>query len=414
MYGRLSATIMARARGGKVGKTASQTLPARRTQPRPLVGGRTVQTMISYFASQGRHGDVQDGDIIGRVRVSNGLFQVQVAGQEHQHAVTQSQESQESLMEVAEPPESPSNSRSEVLPRPRQVAQLDADTVQTGQEQASQGVSAEDIPAHQAPDQEDEQAEQPRDHDLQEPGQDTVEDQQLSQGLQEAQVDSDQQVLRGEQISLADWIDPLVPGPDPDPHTEDADGWSRIDSLGAWDCALCQFRTLEEVPPPYRVKWCRALVSILKRILAAQTEEELNRDLKWFLFSAQLFFREPKRGGSKGQSNGVLAARFDCLLRGDWGTLLELWQADRAALVSRQGGKKSQKKEDPAVSEAKLRKTVLAMLSRGQIGRAVRRICSNGVASLEDPEIRAILQTKYKAREKDIPRSAPRGSACSP
>ena len=77
--------------------------------------------------------------------------------------------------------------------------------------------------------------------------------------------------------------------------------------------------------------------------------------------------------------------------------------------MSRQGGKKSQKKEDPAVSEAKLRKTVLAMLSRGQIGRAVRRICSNGVASLEDPEIRAILQTKYKAREKDIPRSVTKG-----
>ena len=30
---------MARARGGKVSKTASETLPARRTQPRPLVGG---------------------------------------------------------------------------------------------------------------------------------------------------------------------------------------------------------------------------------------------------------------------------------------------------------------------------------------------------------------------------------------
>ena len=38
---------------------------------------------------------------------------------------------------------------------------------------------------------------------------------------------------------------------------------------------------------------------------------------KWFLISAQVFFRELKRGGKKGQSNGHLAARFDCLMRGD-------------------------------------------------------------------------------------------------
>ena len=179
---------------------------------------------------------------------------------------------------------------------------------------------------------------------------------------------------RGEQVSLADWLDPVVPGPVPGLPPEDADGWSRIDLVGAWDCGLCQFRTLEEVPPPYRLKWTRALSTILRRVMAAQTEETLNRGLKWFLLTAQVFFREPKRGGKKGQSNGHLAARFDCLMRGDWGSLLDLWKADKEALESRQGNRRrTQRAEDPAVSAAKLRKTVLNMLARGQVGRAVRR-----------------------------------------
>ena len=215
---------------------------------------------------------------------------------------------------------------------------------------------------------------------------------------------------RGEQGNLGDWVNPVVPGPVPGPPPEDADGWSRIDLVGAWDCALCQFRTLEEVPPPYRQKWTRALSTILRRILAAESEEELNRGLKWFLVCAQVFFREPKRGGKKGQSNGHLAARFDCLIRGDWGSLLALWKADKDSLESRNiNPRRGQRIEDPAVSAAKVRKTVLAMLARGQVGRAVRRICSNGVASMDDPDVRALLQTKYKPREHDLPATVTKG-----
>ena len=125
--------------------------------------------------------------------------------------------------------------------------------------------------------------------------------------------------------------------------------------------------------------------------MAAETEEELSRGLKWFLISPQVLLREPKRGGSRGQSNGQLAARFDSLLRGDWGSLLTLWQADRDALTSRQARSKVSKKEDSAQSKAKLRKTILSMLARGQIGRAVRRICSHGVASIEDTEVKSSL-----------------------
>ena len=121
--------------------------------------------------------------------------------------------------------------------------------------------------------------------------------------------------------------------------------------------------------------------------------------------AAQLFFREPKRGGKKGQSNGKMAYRLNCLSRGDWGSLLSQLQADKAAAAGRQTVRKRRERDDPVTSAAKLRKTILSMLARGQVGR----ICSNEVASLEDPAVREALQAKYKARIKDLPGSVTNG-----
>ena len=220
---------------------------------------------------------------------------------------------------------------------------------------------------------------------------------------------------RGEQGDLTDWLDPAVPEPLLGPLEQDAVGWNVVDKLGGWECGLCEFRTLEEVPPPFREKWARALATILRRILEAQTEIECSRGLKWFLLSAQILLRESKRGGKKGQGTGEVAARFDCLVRGEWGALVAMWESDRAAMRQRNGARRTHRRveEDPAVMNARLRKTVLAMLARGQIGRAVRRICSNGVASMDDPLVRAALQAKYKDRGKALPATVTKGE-CLP
>ena len=164
------------------------------------------------------------------------------------------------------------------------------------------------------------------------------------------------QPLRGGQQDITEWIDPTVPGADPGPPPEDTDGWNTIDTLGVWECGLCNFKTLEEVPPQFRQKWTRAFSSILGRILAAQTDKETERGLKWFLVAAQVFFREPKRGGKRGQSNGQIAARFDCILRGDWGSLLTQLQADKEAATSHQSTRKRKdNQENSALSAARLR-----------------------------------------------------------
>ena len=80
-------------------------------------------------------------------------------------------------------------------------------------------------------------------------------------------------------------------------------------------------------------------------------------------------------------------------------------QADKAAAAGRQTVRKRRERDDPVTSAAKLRKTILSMLARGQVGR----ICSNEVASLEDPAVREALQAKYKARIKDLPSSVTKG-----
>ena len=211
-------------------------------------------------------------------------------------------------------------------------------------------------------------------------------------------------------VDLTPWLNPVVPGPSVGPLPDDGDGWNRIDLLGVWECGLSTFRALEEVPSSFREKWAKVMSTILSRLQQATTLEEETRALKWFLIAPQALLREPKRGGKKGQIFSALNARFDCISRGDFGTILALLDSDRtAARQRRTRGRREQREEDVTTARAKLRKTVLSLLKRGQVSRAVRRICSHGIASMDDPQVQAALQAKYTARGRDLPASVTRG-----
>ena len=165
---------MARSRAGRVTKSASQTLPVRGTQPRPLIGVRTVQTMITHFSRQETPGLAHGGDQAGRVQVFHDQFQVQPAQQhEQQQPALSTQQTQ--------------NPQAQQGPEPQ---------VQQDQVDINPAVLAV---LHQP-----------------EQGRGDQED----MAAQESQPVLDQ---RGEQISLHDWIDPEVPGPEVDPP-EDTDG----------------------------------------------------------------------------------------------------------------------------------------------------------------------------------------------
>ena len=61
--------------------------------------------------------------------------------------------------------------------------------------------------------------------------------------------------------------------------------------------------------------------------------------------------------------------------------------------------------EYPVTFQSKLRKTVLSLISRGQVGRARRRIMSNGLASMEDPMVKEAMEAKYPERSHTLPSS---------
>ena len=87
--------------------------------------------------------------------------------------------------------------------------------------------------------------------------------------------------------------------------------------------------------------------------------------------------------------------------------MLSLIQADKAALKQRHRARKRRKTREgermrvPVMPRS--RKIVQALLNRGQISRAVRRIYPHGLANANDPLIKAALQAKYPDKGRDLP-----------
>jgi hypothetical protein len=173
---------------------------------------------------------------------------------------------------------------------------------------------------------------------------------------------------------------------------------------------------MEEVPAPYRKAWSTAFSATLHRVMQARTEEELTRHLKWLLVLPKLLLREPRRGG-QGKGWGEVAARFTAVREENWGLLLKMLEKDegierRRREVRRRTRAQGQEQEyDKEEVKAKMRKTVLAKLSRGEVGRARRLAVSPGVANMEDPAVKATMLSKYPPRSKDLPDSVIRGTA---
>ena len=332
--------------------------------------------MISYFASQGRHGDVQDGDIIGRVRVSNGLFQVQGAGQEQQeHSLSQTQETQESVMDVVETiaGESAPENGDEVPPE-QVTLQPDADTVQTHQAQAIQVVAAEEVIAHQAPDQ---QAELVHDHALEEP----------------------------ELVMIEERVRPQVPAEEPPgPSTQ---GWESIRKLGGWKAFLVECPMLEEVNEQHKGAWCTAWALSLRWWKEATSNRDRETALLWLSFWPQGLQRKPIRGGRQGRVE--LSSRYNCVLEEDWEGLVERWERDRqkrSEKHARRGSRPNRSSEEYEEREvSKQRRIVVGLIQAGQLGKAMGRVTSFGLGDIRDQAVKDQLSEKFPPRQRPLPES---------
>ena len=208
----------------------------------------------------------------------------------------------------------------------------------------------------------------------------------------------------GSRTVLAPFINPVVPVPENQPQLQDVEGFGEIDSWGVWDVASSCIVPLEDVLPAFRKAFSTALATVLRRIDQADTDISMRRALKWMLVLGKLLLREPRRGGRRGQGSGELAARFEMVREGNWGGLLPLLKRDEDAEKRRKdSSRRTRVVPDPAKEKAIRRKTVLALISRGKVGMARRRVTSNGLASMADPVVKRTMQEKYPPRSFDLP-----------
>jgi hypothetical protein len=207
----------------------------------------------------------------------------------------------------------------------------------------------------------------------------------------------------GEQVLLQDILDPDIPGPHPGPVLQDTDGFNMIDKWGVWQCALCEFPTLLDIPRCYRDVWARAVDRVLTTIQEAEGGLELERGLKWLLILPKALFRQGRRGGKAGK--GLISQRINTLIRGDWGSLLTMLERD-CKLVAREDRTRVRQREGGIERK---RKNALLLLAKGQISKAVRTITSNGIGDMDDPVVREQMESKYPDRVHTLPESVTKG-----
>ena len=210
-----------------------------------------------------------------------------------------------------------------------------------------------------------------------------------------------------EMISLRERVDPVVPGPLPTLQVDEA-GWGEIDKLGAWECALSPFTALEEVPAQHREAWGLAMNKVHRKIWEAEGQgEEMDRALKWWFFLPQALLRQAQRGGRAGV--GQIRKRFNSVINGDFGELVKLWEQDLLTIKRKEEKRRNRPKPEYDINK-KARQAV-SLISKGQVSKAVSRITSHGVASLDDPTAMQALKSKYPARGKEMPATVCKGVA---
>ena len=205
-------------------------------------------------------------------------------------------------------------------------------------------------------------------------------------------------------MELLSRFTPEVPSPEPGAGTQEADGWSSVRRLGGWKAILCQFPMLEECPCQHEEVWVWAWGEVLRRFELASSEEEINTALMWVMFLAQGLLRKPTRGG-RGKAGragrGQVAKRFAALQRGDWGYLVDQWEKEYNARQQR--GERVRRQETAEEERARLGKEAAALIGKGHISKAMKRLTSNGVASAESRDVIAQLKAKYPERLRQLP-----------
>ena len=235
-----------------------------------------------------------------------------------------------------------------------------------------------------------------------------------AQGMQDVQHQAVQRrevrgMEEGEGEDITDRIRPVIPPSNPEAgRGMDIDGWTAIGRVGAWDAMLSEFQLLEEVPEQHKSVWVWAAAEVLRRLHLAETEDETTTALMWWCFLPQALLRKPCRGSRAGR--GLVAQRFNSLGKDkNWGKIVEMWEVDREKERRRKEARRAPREEKEEDRIARRRREVVGLINSGKISKALQRVTSFGVASIEDPAILTMLESKYPARGRPLPARVSRG-----
>ena len=139
---------------------------------------------------------------------------------------------------------------------------------------------------------------------------------------------------------------------------------------------------------------------------------QLRRRLLGFLLP-QALLRQGKRSGRKGQNAAAVGSRFQAVVDGDWGRILDLLNADKEENRRRAQARRSLRRRLRNVQDdkEKQREMVMWRVAMGEVGKAADRIRSPGVASMDtdSPTVQATLQSKFPDRQRPMPATVTRG-----
>ena len=98
-----------------------------------------------------------------------------------------------------------------------------------------------------------------------------------------------------------------------------------------------------------------------------------------------------------------MASRFHAVQRGDWGFLVERWEEDMDRLELRRASGRVRREETDQEKEVRVAREAASLISRGHVGKAMRRLNSHGVASADCEQVLAQLRQKYPDRRRPLP-----------
>ena len=150
---------------------------------------------------------------------------------------------------------------------------------------------------------------------------------------------------------------------------------------------------------------------VLRKWLSANTETEVNLALMWFLFLPQALLRKPVRGGRAGRQ--MIAKRFNCIVKGDWGSLIDLWESDKVSVSGSRRRGNNWRQSDNSDQLEKKRREVVSLISGGQISRAMQRANSHGLGKMSDESIMEQVKAKYPVRGRPLPDRVLKGQPVS-